>query len=132
MASMLVFKSVKENPVTQKNGSKEEKALLFDKVSIAKSFFKKLAGLVFSRPLDFSEGLLIENCNSIHTFWMRFAIDAVFINRDNTVIYLKENLKPFRLCPIIREAVSVLELKSGAIRQKSLKKNDVLFFSNKL
>jgi uncharacterized protein len=127
---MLVFKSVKENAEMQKSSSKEEKVLLFDKVSIAKSFFKKLAGLVFSGPLNLGEGLLIEGCNSIHTFWMRFAIDAVFINKDNIVIHLKENLKPFRLSPIIRGAVSVLELKSGAIKHKGIKKYDTLFFSN--
>lgn len=127
---MLVFKSVKENTEIQKSTNKEEKMLLFDKVTAAKSFFKKLAGLVFSRPLNLNEGLLIECCSSIHTFWMRFSIDVVFIDRNNVIVYLMENLRPFRLSPIIREAVNVLELRSGAIKHNMMKTDDILIFSN--
>ncbi len=127
---MLVFKSLKENPFFQNNFKKEEKILLFDKVNIAKSFFKKFTGLIFSRPLDLNEGLLIESCNSIHTFWMRFAIDAVFIDRNNVIVRIIENIRPFRLSPIIRGAEKVLELRSGAIKHKCIKKNDALIFSN--
>jgi uncharacterized protein len=127
---MLVFKSVKKNTEMQKSTNEEEKMLLFDKVNIAASFFKKLAGLIFSRPLNLNEGLLIECCNSIHTFWMRFAIDAVFIGSNNVIVHLMENLKPFRLSPIIREAVKVLELRSGAIKHNTIKTGDTLIFSN--
>jgi uncharacterized protein len=127
---MFVFKLNKEDKVLKNGYCPGKNIFLFDKVTIAKSFFKKLAGLIFSRPLNPNEGLLIENCNSIHTFWMRFAIDAVFIDRNNVIVHLIENLKPFRLGPIIREAVSVLELKSGVVKQKGIKKYDTLFFSN--
>ena len=125
---MRVFKYVKRNSLFQNKFKKDEKILLFDKVNVAKSFFKKLTGLIFSKSLDINDGLLIEECNSIHTLWMRFAIDVVFLNRENIVIEVVENLKPFRVSPIVKEAVKVLELKSGAVRQKKIKKNDILAF----
>jgi len=127
---MFVFKLIEEDAAVNIGYWPGKKILLFDKVTIAKSFFKKLAGLIFSRTLDLNEGLLIEDCNSIHTFWMRFAIDAIFIDRNNVIVHLIENIGPFRLSPIIREAVKVLELKSGAIKHNRMKSDDTLIFSN--
>jgi uncharacterized membrane protein (UPF0127 family) len=54
--------------------------LLFGNIKTADSFSRKLFGLVFSAPLKESEGLLIDNCNSVHTFWMRYPIDILFLD----------------------------------------------------
>ena len=83
-------------------------------IKTADSFFRKLFGLVFSAPLKEGEGLLIDNCSSIHTFWMRYPIDVLFLDSNNRVIRFFEDLKPFRVTPFIRGAAKTVELKSGA------------------
>ena len=100
--------------------------LLFGNIKTADSFSRKLFGLVFSAPLKEGEGLLIDNCSSIHTFWMRYPIDILFLDSGNRVIRFFENLKPFRVTPFVRGAVKTIELKSGSIRAGSLKTGDCL------
>jgi hypothetical protein len=47
---------------------------------------------------------------------MRFPIDAVYLDRDRTVIHIEEDLKPWRMAAIRIQAASVLELPTGTIR----------------
>ena len=90
--------------------------LLSEDIKTADSFLRKLFGLVFSAQLKENEGLLIDNCSSIHTFWMRYPIDILFLDSDNRVIRFFEDLKPFRVTPFIRGAVKTVELKSGTVK----------------
>lgn len=66
-------------------------------VRIAASFFSRLRGLLFASPLQENEGLLIVPCHSVHTAWMRYAIDVVFIDRAGTVLQINAQLKPWRM-----------------------------------
>ena len=100
--------------------------LLSGNIKTADSFFQKLFGLMFSAPLKEGEGLLIDNCSSIHTFWMRYPIDVLFLDSNNKVIRFFEDLKPFRVTPFIRGAQKTVELKSGSVRACSLKTGDCL------
>lgn len=102
--------------------------LISDKVKIAESFFNKLFGLIFKKELSDSEGLLLENCNSIHTIGMNYRIDVAFLNKSNEVIAIFYSLKPFRFTPFIKNASKVLELKSGFIKSIPLKVGDKLYF----
>jgi uncharacterized membrane protein (UPF0127 family) len=65
--------------------------------------------------LPAGDGLWIEPCNSIHMFFMRFAIDAVFLDRDNRVKRVLRNLKPWRVSPIVFGARTVVELPAGSV-----------------
>jgi len=56
-----------------------KRVLLFDRVAVADNFFTRLNGLIFKRYLSDGEGLLLTNCSSIHTMWMRFKIDVIFL-----------------------------------------------------
>ena len=102
--------------------------LLSGNIKTADSFFRKLFGLVFSAPLKEGEGLLIENCSSVHTFWMRYPIDILFLDSDSRVLSFFEDLKPFRVTPFIRGASKIVELKSGSVKACSLKTGDCLKF----
>ena len=66
--------------------------------------------------MDPSEGLWIVPCPMIHTFFMRFAIDVLFLSRDLTVVRVMEGLKPWRLSPWVLRAHSVLELAGGSLK----------------
>lgn len=66
-------------------------------VRVPGSFLQRARGLLGSDKLGPSEGLLLENCSSIHMFGMRFALDIVFLDREGTVIKIVENLAPWRM-----------------------------------
>jgi leader peptidase (prepilin peptidase) / N-methyltransferase len=81
--------------------------------SVASSVPSRLRGLLGRGGLPPGEGLLLLGDAAIHTFFMRFAIDAVFIDRELTVLKLVPGLRPWRVarCP---GASMVLEVPDGA------------------
>jgi len=82
---------------------------------VADSFFHSLIGLMGRRGLESGHGLWIVPCQSVHTFWMRFPIDIVFLDEHHRVVHLAENLKPFRISKHVSKARSVIELSVCAI-----------------
>ena len=73
-------------------------------------------GLLGRSEMGADEGLWIVPCPMIHTFFMKFPIDVIFLKRDMSVARVIENLKPWRLSPWVFSAQSVLELKGGVLR----------------
>ena len=103
--------------------------LLADNCSHAHTFFARFKGLQLKMDFPKGCGLLITPCNSIHMFFMRFPIDAVFIDANKTVLYIKEGIKPWRISKVIRESQSVLELPAGTAFASGTKPGDRLNFS---
>lgn len=64
---------------------------------VARTFYERTKGLIGRRDLAVGRGLLIERCNAIHTFFMKFAIDATFLDRNNRVVKVVRNIRPWRL-----------------------------------
>jgi uncharacterized protein len=77
------------------------------------------------QELAAGEGLLLKPAPSIHTWFMRFAIDAVFLDRDLAIIGIEENLGPWRTSGR-RGARAVLELRAGESRRRGIKRGDRL------
>jgi uncharacterized membrane protein (UPF0127 family) len=71
-----------------------------------------MRGLLGRRSLDDGEGLLLEPASSVHTFFMRFPIDVVFLDREGSVSKIVENVRPWRAAGC-RGARSVVELSAG-------------------
>jgi uncharacterized membrane protein (UPF0127 family) len=71
------------------------------------------------RALERDEGMLIRPASSIHTCFMRFPIDVVFLDRGNTVVAVREDVRPWRLA-WTRRARAVLELPAGRWREVGL------------
>jgi hypothetical protein len=63
------------------------------------------------------QGLWINPSHGIHTFAMRFPIDAVYLDRERFVIHIEEELKPWRMAAVRVRAASVLELPIGTVRE---------------
>ncbi len=85
------------------------------KLRVARSFFERAKGLIGTKRLAPDEGLLIERCNCIHTFFMRFAIDATFLDKNDNVVKTVKNIPPWR--PFIwggLRACKVLETAAGS------------------
>ena len=68
--------------------------LMYDNKDIelleCKSFFSRLKGFMFQKKID--KALLFNNCNSIHTFFMKENIDVIMCNKDNLILYYYNNL----------------------------------------
>ena len=73
-------------------------------------------GLLGRESLSPAEGLWIVPCPMIHTFFMKFSIDVVFLSRKLEAVRVMENLRPWRLSPWVWRAHSVLELAGGSLR----------------
>lgn len=76
---------------------------------IAASFFKRLKGLMFTPGLSEGSVILISPCASVHTCFMRFAIDVVYLDGNGTVLK-KETMRPWRLGGFVKGAKSVMEM----------------------
>lgn len=79
----------------------------------ADTFTTRLFGLIPRSGLHSDEGLWLEPCAMIHTCFMRFDIDAVFVSADLRVLKIYPALKPWRFSAWVRDARSVIELPSG-------------------
>lgn len=88
--------------------------VLGNRVKRADQFGTRLLGLMFRTDLGEGEGLWIEPCRSIHTHFMRFPIDVLFLDREWRVVHVISTMRPWRFSPFVREAELVLELAAGA------------------
>jgi len=89
--------------------------VLAETVEVAPGTWGRFMGLMGRRELPVGAALLLEPCNSIHMFFMRFAIDALFLDRQNRVRRVLPNLKPWRVSPIVFGARKVIELPAGTL-----------------
>jgi uncharacterized protein len=103
------------------------KALNLDlRIVHANSFSQRFKGLLFYKSPIVEEGLLITRCNSIHMFFMKFPIDAVFLNQSNTVVKIVSNVKPWSFISPVHLAHSTLELPSGTIIKRNICVGDTI------
>jgi len=87
--------------------------VLAEHVRIADSFSSRFLGLMGRRSLAEGEGLLLKNCSSIHCCFMRFPIDAVYLD-EAFCVKRTETVRPWRLGSLVPGARHVLELRAGA------------------
>jgi len=85
-------------------------------VFFADSPLKRMQGLLGKKSLGISEAMIIKPCNAVHTFFMRFPIDVLFVDKHNKVVKLIANLPSFRLSPICFSSQFVIELPAGTIQ----------------
>jgi uncharacterized membrane protein (UPF0127 family) len=86
---------------------------------MARTHWTRFRGLMATDSSRFTrgQGLWISPSHGIHTFAMRFPIDAVYLDRERVVIHIEEDLKPWRMAAIRVQAASVLEVPTGTVRQ---------------
>lgn len=94
-------------------------AVVCERCLIADAVVLRLKGLLGRRELPAGEGVWIRPTNSIHMFFMRFALDAVFLDRDDEVLRIVPGLKPWRMASC-RRARSVIEIAEGEAERRGL------------
>ena len=97
--------------------------MICERCVVANRMWPRMKGLLGRRRLPPGEGLLLRPAPSIHTFFMRFAIDAVFVSRDGEVLKVAANVKPWR-CRSHHRAYAVLELAAGEASRRQLAVGD--------
>ena len=85
------------------------------RASLADTFMERALGLMFSKDLGDRDALIIEPTNSIHTFFMNYPIDVIFINRDHKVVKVFKKLKPWRMTRMYFTASKAIELMGGTL-----------------
>jgi uncharacterized membrane protein (UPF0127 family) len=92
---------------------------------VATSFAARFRGLMGVAQLAPGSGLLLPGTNSVHTHFMRFPIDVVFLDSGRRIVSLVTTLGPWRLATE-KTATSVLELAGGECERLGLAEGDVL------
>ncbi|MEZ4819730.1 MAG: DUF192 domain-containing protein [Bdellovibrionota bacterium] len=103
-------------------------AVISDHVIQADTFGKRLKGLIGYKQLPPNHSILIKPCKSIHTFFMRFPIDVLFLSDQNDVIAMYKALQPYRITATVRKACAVLETNAGVIITHQISLGDQLRF----
>ena len=101
--------------------------MLATHADVADTSAKRRTGLLRHQHLDSGDGLWISPCESVHTFFMKFAIDLVYLDRRKTVRKVRHAVPPWRISACL-SAHSVLELPAGTAAQSLTAVGDQLAF----
>ena len=106
---------------------KQDGTLVAEPLEVAGNLLTRGLGLMGRGGLGERGGLLIERCNGIHMMFMRFPIDAVFVDKKGVVVKTYERLLPWiGMVPFVWRADRVAELPAGTIRRHVIKPGDQL------
>ncbi len=108
----------------------DKKTVLLSDLKLADRYFLRLKGLLGTKTLGNDQGLWIDQCNSIHTFFMNYSIDCVFLNSKFEVQSIVKNVRPGRMVWPQSGARSVVEMAAGRSESLNLKKGDQLHVGN--
>jgi uncharacterized protein len=116
-----------EEPVQKRQVTveREDGRVVCERCRVADKPWTRLRGLLGRRGLPEGEGLLLRPVAAIHTWFMRFPIDVVFLDRELAIVGVEEALKPWRFAGR-RGARSVLELRAGECKRLGLNSGERL------
>lgn len=108
--------------------NKSKNLILAEDVFIADTFLTRLKGLLCRKEFKRGQAILLKPCNSIHTLFMHFPIDVLFVDKHNCVVKVISSLVPFRLSSIYFQADFAIELPAGMAGQTATAQGDSLQF----
>ena len=101
---------------------------LVQQVKLADRLLARTIGLLGRRRLSPEQGLWLSPCSAVHTHFMLFSIDVIFLSAEHEVLALYATLPPFRMTRLIRRAQSALEIAAGTLLGCNLAVGDYLEF----
>jgi hypothetical protein len=106
----------------------DTKTILASKMRIADTHRKRLVGLIGTPPEKFQggAGLWIVPSHGVHTFLMRFPIDVIYLTPERRVHHIEENVRPWRVTPVLTEAATVLELPAHTVFNTGTRVGDLI------
>jgi uncharacterized membrane protein (UPF0127 family) len=104
---------------------REDGSIVCERCVLADTALARMRGLLGRRDLPSGEGILLKPASSVHMAFMRFPIDAVFLDRDLRVVKVASDLQPWRMAGS-RGAKAVLEIPAGEAARRGLSVGDRL------
>lgn len=101
--------------------------LLIENLELAETLMQRGTGLLGRNGLEPNQALWIKPCNNIHTFFMKFAIDCIFVDRKLEIKKIVKTVKPFRFVGPYWKAHSVIEAPAGFADKMNLQIGDQLY-----
>jgi uncharacterized membrane protein (UPF0127 family) len=100
--------------------NQSRKVTLVRQGRVADNMWTRFKGLMGARKLAQGDGMLITPCSSVHCMFMRIPIDVIYVSKDNKVVAIDQELKPWRIGSLHRGVRCVVELPAGtAARTKT-------------
>ena len=106
----------------------EDGSVLAERLEVPRTAIGRGLGLMFRRRLEPGDGMWIRPCNGIHMFFMRFPIDALFLDREDRVLRAVHSIRPWRMVPLVWGAAGVVELAPGALAAAGVDRGDRVLF----
>ena len=103
--------------------------VLASKVEIAGTGATRSKGLLGRKGLPAGEALWIVPCEAVHTFWMQFSLDLVYLDREHRIRKIRRNVPPWRLSACLT-AHSVLEFAAGSVSEELAQPGDMIELSS--
>jgi uncharacterized membrane protein (UPF0127 family) len=100
--------------------------VLIDSVRVATGFGIRFLGLMGRSGLAHGKALYFPGCGCVHTCFVRFRLDLIFLDRQMRVIRIARNIRPWRLAVGCRGAKGVVETASGWLPRDSLAEGDTV------
>lgn len=97
-----------------------------DKAGVADTFWRRLVGLLDRNSVGKGEALILKPSNAIHTLFMRFSIDVLFLDKNNKVIGLLSSFRPFRFSPVYFGASLTVELPENTLKPTQTQLGDTI------
>jgi uncharacterized membrane protein (UPF0127 family) len=107
----------------------ENGSILAEDVRKATAFWSRFRGLMFTRVLPPEAALHIVPCQSIHTYFMKYSIDVLYLDKHDQVIGIDKELRPGKIGRMLRNTVSVIELPSGRISETDTSIGQGVYFA---
>lgn len=95
-------------------------------VEIAQTFLKRLIGLMGRSSMIDGQGLYFPCCKSIHSFFMKFPIDVLFLDKKMKITKMVSCLKPYRVALAPLHTRNALELSCGVLEKHGLNVGDTI------
>jgi len=108
--------------------NKTSNTIISENLTRADTFFKRLKGLMFTKELTAQDALHIIPCNEIHTFFMNYSIDVLYLDKDKNIVHIDEDMVPGKIGKKAKTAISVVELTSGTVKAAGLKVGQTVEF----
>lgn len=106
--------------------NKKNDVVIANKVAVANTFVTRLRGLMFKKNFEENSAIMIFPCKIIHTFFMRFSIDVIFLSKDNMVLNIIENMTPGKISSLVKDSQTIVELPTGKVKESKLKQGDII------
>jgi uncharacterized membrane protein (UPF0127 family) len=110
--------------------NKTKNTILAQRAEVAATILKGIKGLLGRKGIGEGEGMIIKPCSSIHTFFMQFPIDVIFLNKDNQIAALREYMPPYRMFSTWFKGKQVIELPAGTISKTNTALKDEISIEN--